>query len=67
MQLDLQREYRVSSIEHNSGVVRHQRNDGIDPALLHHLDSYLSAVDRSRKNNAQAKKHSIDKLTIKIL
>ena len=29
---DLQCEYRVSSIEHNSGMVRNQRNDGIDPA-----------------------------------
>ena len=30
--LDLQREHRVSSVEHNSGIVRYRRNYGIDPA-----------------------------------
>ena len=29
--LDLQCTYRVSSIGHNSGIVRYQRNAGIDP------------------------------------
>ena len=32
--LDLQRKYRVSSIEHNSGIVRYESNDGIVPALM---------------------------------
>ena len=31
--LDLQHKYRVSSIEHNSGIVGYRRNFGIDPAL----------------------------------
>ena len=31
--LDLQRKYRVSSIEHNSGILRYRRNCGIHPAL----------------------------------
>ena len=32
--LDLQHKYRVSSIEHNSGIVGYRRNFGIDPALI---------------------------------
>ena len=31
--LDLQHKYRVSSIEHNSGIVGYRRNVCIDPAL----------------------------------
>ena len=33
--LDLRRKYRVSSIEHNSGIVRYRSNYGIVPALTH--------------------------------
>ena len=32
--LDLQHKYRVSSIEHNSGIVGYRINFGIDPALV---------------------------------
>ena len=32
--LDLQCKYRVPSIEDNPGIVRYQRNYGIDPVLM---------------------------------
>ena len=39
--LDLQHKYRVSSIEHNSGIVGYRRNFGIDPALTKTADYVL--------------------------
>ena len=42
--LDLQYKYRVSSIEHNSGIVGYQRNFGIESALILCVDLPISPV-----------------------
>ena len=42
--LNLQRKYRISSIEHNSGIVRYRKNYGIIPALMCIHEIYMANV-----------------------
>ena len=44
--LDLQHKYRVSSIEHNSGIVGYRRNFVIDPALYRGSQTFHHYVPR---------------------